>query len=237
MNDIWDDDIHLHARKRSGLKTWGLRIALGVALLCLVGMLAAGAWSLLAEKQSTKRQIVQISLLKPPPPPPPPPPPEVKPPEPEIKEAIKAPEPDPQPKADDAPPPGEQLGLDADGSGDGDAFGLAAKKGGRDITTIGGGAGNNRAQFAWFTGMVQSLLQEQFQKNDKLRRADYRAVVKVWFAPDGTIERFELAGSSGDAEIDQNLKLSLSELPRLKQPPPEDMPQPVKLRVTSRGTG
>jgi protein TonB len=161
----------------------------------------------------------------------------VKPPEPEVNEEVKLPEPDPQPKADEAPPPGEQLGLDAEGSGNGDAFGLAAKKGGRDITTIGGGTGNARAQFAWFTGMVQTLLQDQFQKNDKLRRADYRAVVKVWFAHDGSVERFELAGSSGNAEIDQNLKLSLRDMPRLKQPPPEDMPQPVKLRVTSRGAG
>jgi periplasmic protein TonB len=236
MNDFWnDDDIQPHSRKRSRARSWVLRIAAGATLLGFVGLLAAGAWSLLGGKETTKRQVVQISLLKPPPPPPPPPPPEVKPPEPEVKEEVKLPEPEPQPKADEAPPPGEQLGLDADANGSADGFGLAARKGGQDITTLGGGGGN-RAQLAWFTGMVESVLQEQFQKNDKLRRADYRAVVKVWFARNGALERFELAGSSGNPEIDRNLQLALSEMPRLKQPPPEDLPQPVKLRITSRGS-
>ena len=238
MNDFWnDDDMHPRPRQRSRAKIWGLRIAVGGVLLGFVGLLAAGAWSLLGEKETTKRQVVQIALLKPPPLPPPPPPPEVKPPEPEVKEEVKLPEPDPQPKAEEAPPPGEQLGLDADANGAADGFGLAARKGGQDITTLGGGGGGNRAQLAWFTGMVESLLQEHFQKNDKLRRADYRAVIKVWFTPNGTVERFELAGSSGNPEIDRNLQLSLSDMPRLKQPPPDNLPQPVKLRITSRGSG
>jgi protein TonB len=160
----------------------------------------------------------------------------VKPPEPEVKEEVKVPEPEPQ-QAEEAPPAGEQLGLDAEGSGPGDGFGLAAKKGGRDITTLGGEATVDRAKFAWFTGQVQSFLQEQFQKNDKLRRADYRVVVRVWFSRDGRLERFELVDSSGSEEIDQNLKVTMADLPRMRQAPPADLPQPVKLRVTSRGAG
>jgi len=237
MNDLYDGDNRSRSRKRNRATTWGLRVAAGAALLGFVGLLAAGAWSLLGQKETTKRQVVQISLLKPPPPPPPPPPPEVKPPEPQVKpEEVKLPEPDPQPKAEEAPPPGEQLGLDADANGAGDGFGLAARKGGQDITTLGGGGGN-RAQLAWFTGMVEGLLQEQFQKHDKLRRADYRAVVKVWFTRNGAVERFELAGSTGNPEIDRNLQVALSEMPRLRQPPPDDLPQPVKVRITSRGSG
>jgi protein TonB len=149
---------------------------------------------------------------------------------------VKVPEPEPQ-QAEDAPPAGDQLGLDAEGSGAADGFGLAAKKGGRDITTLGGEATVNRAQFAWFTGMVQAFLQEQLQKNDKLRHADYRVVMRVWFARDGKLERYELVGSSGNEEIDRSLTLALSELPRMRQTPPADLPQPIKLRVTSRGAG
>jgi protein TonB len=203
-----------------------------------VGVVAWGAYSLLSEKASSKKHVVQISLL--PPPPPPPPPPQVKPPEPEVKEKVEMPEPEPDPEpqqAEEAPPAGEQLGLDAEAGGPGDGFGLAARKGGRDITTVGGGGGVNRAQFAWFTGQVQAFLQEQFQKNEKLRRADYRVVVRVWFSRDGKLERFELVDSSGNAEVDQTLKVAMADLPRMRQSPPADMPQPVKLRVTSRGAG
>jgi protein TonB len=234
MNDLWDED-GLRARKRPKAGMWVARIGVGVTLTAFVGVVAWGAYSLLSEKKTSKKQVVQISLL-PPPPPPPPPPPEVKPPEPEVKEEVKVSEPEPQ-QAEEAPPAGEQLGLDAEGSGPGDGFGLAAKKGGRDITTLGGDATVDRAKFAWFTGQVQRFLQEQFQKNDKLRKADYRVVVRVWFARDGKLERFELVDSSGNTEIDQNLKVAMSDLPRMRQSPPADMPQPVKLRVTSRGAG
>jgi protein TonB len=237
MSDPWDDEeFGMRARKRTG-NPWIARIVVGVGLCCFVGVVAWGALTLITEKPGTKRQVVQVSLLKmPPPPPPPPPPPEQKLPEPEVKQEVKLPDPEPQ-QAEEAAPPGEQLGLDAEGSGNGDGFGLAAKKGGQDITTLGGGGGGSRAQYAWFTGLVQSQLQEQLQKNNKLRSADYKVILRVWFASDGRVERYELSGSSGNAEIDKNIKVALDEMPRLKQAPPETMPQPVKLRVTSRGAG
>jgi hypothetical protein len=61
--------------------------------------------------------------------------------------------------------------------------------------------------------------------------------MRVWFARDGKLERYELVGSSGNEEIDRSLTLALSELPRMRQTPPADLPQPIKLRVTSRGAG
>ena len=213
---------------------WAVRVGSGLCLLAFVGVVAWGALSLLKDSQPTKRQIVQISLLKPPPPPPPPPPPEQKPPE--VKEEVKIPEPEKPPEAakEEAPPPGEQLGLDADASGNGDAFGLAARKGGRDITTLGGPSGGGRGQ-AWFAGLVQSHLVAQLSKDDKLRRSDYRVQLRIWFATDGRIERFELIDSTGSKEVDDQIKLALHNMPPLKQPPPADLPQPVKLRLTSRG--
>jgi protein TonB len=236
VSDFWDDDESPAARvrKRTG-NPWLPRIAVGVGLVAFVGMVAWGALSLIGDGKAPKRQVVNITLVAPPPPPPPPPP-EIKPPEPEVKDEVEVPEPEPAPQAEEAPPAGEQLGLDAQGSGSGDGFGLAAKKGGRDITELGGG-NTNRAQFAWFTGLVQSQLQQQLQRNERLRRADYRIVMRVWFASDGRIERYELASSSGNADIDKNLALAMDQMPRLKQPPPADLPQPVRLRVTSRGAG
>ncbi len=235
MTDPWaDDELGTHARR--GRASWVARAALGIGLLSFVGVVAWGAYSLLSDTKTTKKQVVQISLLKPPPPPPPPPP-EQKPPEPEVKEEVKLPEPEPPPEAarDEAPPPGEQLGLDANGSGSGDAFGLAARKGGTDITKLGGPSGLGRSQAAWFAGLVQSHLVAQLSKEGKLRRSDYRVDLRVWFAPDGRIERFELLDSTGNKEVDEQIKLVLQSMPPLKQPPPADLPQPVKLRLTSRG--
>jgi periplasmic protein TonB len=215
---------------------WPVRIGIGLGLLAFVAVVAWGALSLMKDGKSSKRQVVQISLLRPPPPPPPPPPPEQKPPEPEVKEEVKLPEPEQPPEAakEEAPPPGEQLGLDAAGSGDGDGFGLAARKGGRDITTLGGPSGGGRGQ-AWFAGLVQSHLMAQLSKDGKLRRSDYRVQLRIWFATDGRIERFELVDSTGNKEVDDQIKLALHNMPPLKQPPPNDLPQPVKLRLTSRG--
>lgn len=236
MSDFWDDEEFAPRARRRKTNPWFARVGLGIGLVGVVGMVAWGALSLIGDTHTTKKQVVNITLVAPPPPPPPPPPPEVKAPEPEVKEEVKVPEPEPQ-QAEEAAPASEQLGLDAEGGGEGDGFGLAAKKGGKDITELGGPLTVNRSQYAWFTGLVQSQLQEQLQKNDRLRTADYRVVLRVWFKRDGQIERYELVGSSGNADVDKNLKLAMEDMPRLKQAPPEDMPQPVKLRVTSRGAG
>jgi protein TonB len=191
--------------------------------------------------RSGKKQVVQISVLKPPPPPPPPPPQE-KIPEPETpKEEVKIPEPEqPQPAQDEAPPPGEQLDLDADASGTGDAFGLGAKKGGTDITKLGtgtgtGGLGRDRA--AWFGGLVQSHLQAQLSKIEKLRNSDYRIQMRIWFAADGKVERFELVDSTGDKSLDDAIRVAMEKVAPMRQAPPQDLPQPIRLRVTSRMPG
>jgi len=235
MHSSWDENESASLVRRPA--PWPVRIGIGLALVAFVGVLAWGALALMKDSKPSKKMLVQISLLRPPPPPPPPPPPEQKPPEPEVKEELKVPEPEkpPEQAKDEAPPPGEQLGLDANASGSGDSFGLAARKGGRDITTLGAPSGGGRDQTAWFAGMVQSHLQAQLYKEDKLRRADYRVQLRMWFTPDGRIERFELIDSTGNKEVDEQIKLTLHNMPPLKQPPPADLQQPVKLRITSRG--
>jgi protein TonB len=236
MSSPWDDEeFGAHVKRRQG-KPWLARIAVGVGLCGFVAMMAWGALSLMSESKAPKKQVVQISLLRPPPPPPPPPPPEQKPPEPEVKDEVKMPEPEPQPQqAEEAPPPGEQLGLDSDGSGSGDGFGLAARKGGTDITKLGGPSGPGRGQVAYFAGLVQSHLQAQLSKEGKLRTSDYRVQLRIWFSPDGRVDRFELIDTTGNKEVDDQIKLALQKMPPLKQTLPADLPQPVTLRLTSRG--
>lgn len=229
MNDR--SSLHTPNPRRS---KWFVRTALSVGGFCVIAAVSWAVYSMMNEKGPEPKRVVQIALVKLPPPPPPPPPPEVKPPEPQVKEEVPVPDPEPAQKADDTPPASEQLGLDADGSGGGDNFGLAAKKGGQDITLGGGGGGDSRAQFAWFTGLVQNQLQRELQKNKKLRGVDYRVTLRIWLDPAGQIERYELTSSSGNPAVDRDLELALAEMPRFQQQPPDSMPQPIRLRVTSR---
>lgn len=218
-----------------GRNRWLKRAGIIVGLLVTIALIVAVIRNLMTDAGPRKKQAVQqISLLKPPPPPPPKP--EQKPPEPQVKkEEVKMPEPDkppdPQP-AQAEPPPGPDLGLDAQGTGTGDSFGLTGKPGGKDITTIGGGGGGNR--FTWYAGLVQGEIQKNLARNAKLRGAEFKATVKIWLSGDGKVERSELSSSTGNAETDELIRVAMATLPQLHEVPPSDMPQPIRLRVTSR---
>jgi protein TonB len=175
--------------------------------------------------QPNKRRVQQISLIKPPEPPPPPPkPPEEKPPE--VKEEVKIDEP-PPPQAD-APPPGANLGLDAEGKGNGDSFGLVGNKGGRGLTI-----GGNGSRFSGYLGGLQKNIRDELGRNEKLRKGEYKAVVAIWIGRNGSVERVELLGSSGEPDVDAAMKKVLNGIRQFEEPP-SDMPQPVKLRISSR---
>jgi protein TonB len=60
-------------------------------------------------------------------------------------------------------------------------------------------------------------------------------VVRVWVRDDGSIERVNIVQSSGDRERDQVIEAALSRMGRLSQAPPADMPEPISLRIVSRG--
>lgn len=178
-----------------------------------------------AKDEKSKREVQVVQVIRPPPPPPdePPPPP---PPEEKIEEPIEQQEPEPTPA--DEPTPSEQLGLDADGSAGGDAFGLAARKGGRDLTGSGGAA------FAWYTGMLRDRLLDRLSDDQRVRSKRFVVVVSVWVAPDGTVREAKLASSSGNREVDAAIVGALGELGKLRDAPPLEMPQPINLRVVSR---
>lgn len=147
----------------------------------------------------------------------------------------------------EAAPPGEkphddQLGVDADGEGAGDGFGLMSKRGGRDITTLGsGGTGGNgtgatgvsRFNFAAYGGLVRQRLQNELAAITDLREQDYIAVVWIWLDARGRIERVELANGSGYPEVDTSLRNAFARMPTLPEPP-AGLPQPLRLRITAR---
>ncbi len=181
--------------------------------------------------QKKERKIQAITMVKPPPPPPPPPKVE-KPPEPEPEQKIEdqaAPEPEEIPDVADEPPPAGDLGLDAEGTAGSDGFGLAARKGGKGL--FGGGGGN---PYAWFGNLIKNDIQDLISGNEDLRAKDYSVVIKLWVGNDGSVQRFELANSSNDADIDELLKKIIGRYGKVGQPPPPGMEQPVKFQITSK---
>lgn len=100
---------------------------------------------------------------------------------------------------------------------------------------IGGKLG--MSAYAWFTGQIKNSIEESLAARKELAKAQYRIVVHIWIAPDGRIERAELQGSSGNKATDELIRKALAGIASVAQAPPADMPQPVKLRITSRNTG
>lgn len=200
--------------------------ALGLAVIVATAGLVWLMRSVLSGTPAPQKQLVQeVRIIRPPPPPetepPPPPPPE---------EEVDVPEPEsqPDPTPSDEPPPGEQLGLDAEGTAGGDGFGLVGRKGGRDLLASGGSA------YAWYADLVKGEILSRLEDETVARRGSYSVVVRVWLSSDGTIERYRLAQSTGDPQRDRAIEQALGRVGRISRAPPPDLPQPVNLRIISR---
>jgi len=217
----------------SGIVKRALPIVVAIVLLVIV---VWGAWTffkaLSDQAPPAKQQFQNVKLVAPPPPPPPPPPPEVEePPEPEVEE-----EPPPEPEPEEAPEsadegPDESIADDLvmEGPvGDGGAFGLGQ---GRVKCTVGCGDGDGYKAFA---SSLKQEINRLLSDNEEIRQSTYNVIMKVWISGDGSVERAELQGSSGNPETDEALTMALSNGRKLGVVPPEDLPQPIKLRITSR---
>lgn len=211
------------------LKSWTRRVALIIGAIAVIGGIAFVIKALLDAPKADKKRAQQITIVKLPPPPPPPPP---KPPEPpKMKEEVKLPPPVEQPKpAESAEPPPGPLGIDAQGTGAGDNFGLAARPGGRDITLGGSGGGSSQALFA--NGAARHIALE-LGRDAKLRGKEFRFDLRVWVARDGRIEKWDLVQGTGNAELDRLIRDSLAQVGPLRQSVPENLPQPLRIRITS----
>jgi len=219
-------------------KRWlrNLPLMIGIALTLLIAIAVYFLQDMFHKPAQPKKQMQQITMVQPLPPPPPPPP-EQKPPEPEpVPEKLPEPEPEqePEPAPEEAEQPvGEELGVDAEGGAGSDGFGLVGKKGGRGL--LGGSGGS---AILWYGGQVKRGLEEELQNrlaDSPARKSSYSVQLNVWIAADGGVNRAELAGSSGKPEVDQAIRAALPNLRfTLPKPPPENMPQPLKIRVTSR---
>jgi protein TonB len=211
-------------------RVWPTRLLITAGVLALMALIGFALRELVGDSGPPKKHVVHnIALLRPPPPPPPKP--KERPPEPEIKkEEVKVEQPKPDAPEQAEAPPGEQLGVDAEGGAGSDGFGLVGNKGGRDLLSP-----SSRAAFALYTRHLQRVMQDELAKHRKLKSVDYRVVVRLWLTDSGAVRRVELAGSSGRGEVDAALREAIAEMAELREPPPQNMPQPLTLRITNRG--
>ncbi len=199
----------------------GAIITLVITVLSVALVLMLRNWIINVPDKSSRTVVVNLIM-----PPPLPPKPEEKVIEPEQKiEEVKLDEPLELPDPNDQPPPGD-LGLDADGSGAGDGFGLLGRKGGRGL--LDGGP------FAGYTNQLQKVIYDALYENENIRKKRYSVVVSIWFEGGGRVKKIELQGSSGDKDIDKEIRHTIMTLSHADVPP-EEMPQPINLRIASRG--
>jgi len=215
------------AKRKPAWVRWG-GVAAGLAAAVLIALWLKD-W-LTPKGPVQKMKVQQITLVKPPPPPPPPP--EQKPPEPDVKEEVKMDEPEPAPapqQAQEAPAPlnvgeGAEGGIDVGGT--------------RGVPTLAGSGGGHGNPWAWDDALLNEAANAAFQRalgqEKSLKDKNYKVVVKVWIDASGRVTRTVLVDSTGDARADEVLKDALRDMRALREGPPGDMPQPVRLRVTSR---
>ncbi len=225
--------------KRQKRKTkwgvWALSIGVVAVFLTVIGVILALLFS--DDALHRPRPIQTVTLVKPPPPKIKEKPPE---PEPVKKDEIIEPEIEETPpednnpsEQDDAKPIDDLLGLDADGGGGTDGFGLKAKKGGRSI--IGGNLSN---QFGWYTTLVQQelnqLVREHMDRNGGIPEGNLKAMVKIRLNPDGRILAYTIVRPSGNKRMDEAVRMALKSA-GISELPPSDMPLVLKFRITSQG--
>jgi protein TonB len=174
-----------------------------------------------------KKVVQEIHVIRPPPPPPdlPPPPP----PPPEEKVNVPDPQqqqPDPTPSND--PPPSEQLGLDAEGSAGGDAFGLVGNKGGRELLASGGSV------YKWYSGLVSGEIRDQLSNNKELSKGSFRVAVQIWIRGDGTVDHAHVVKSTGDPGRDRAIESAAGGM-KFSKPPPPDFPQSMTVELVEHG--
>jgi periplasmic protein TonB len=197
----------------------------GLIVAVLVGLFVWFVHTMLAGKSNKQERTVQVvQIIRPPPPPPPdqppPPPPE--------KTEEPLPKDEPEPTPDQSPAPSEQLGVDAEGTAGGDAFGLAARRGGSDLVGSGGAA------FAWYTGKLKDEVLERLSDDKGISSKKFSISMRVWIDTDGRIKEIKLTTSTGSPELDKKIELAMTAIKRMSEAPPLEMPQPISLKVVSR---
>lgn len=217
-------------------------IIISIAACSFAALLIFGLYTMASNvKQGPAKQraVQMVKLMTPPPPKP-----LEKPPEPEIKKEIPkeqtldVPQQTPQ-KADEGPPPGKDLGLDAEGGAGSDAFGLVGRKGGREL--IGGPGGDGdlgnslMRKYGWYIHILEEEIGRQMVKKARLPNGGQQVFVKIVLDGEGGIVSHTIYGSSGDTRVDSAVNEALRTIKKVSEPPPDGMPRTLRIRITVPG--
>lgn len=224
-----------HGTAQHGLPRTTARVLSATVLLAVV--ILAGHQFL--SPGSVRSVPLQPVALLPPPPPPPETarpieePQELTPLQPQMGEWTE-----PGPAESSAPVSDNTLGLDeAEAGGGGDAFGLVAKPGGRELLlTAGAGGGVDRpgARYQQFAAALQSYLKTELERFPEIRRSCYTINLRLRVSAAGSMEDLTVLRSTGSPALDAQITAAFADLPPMAVTPPPDMPWPIALRVTSR---
>lgn len=150
----------------------------------------------------------------------------------------------PGPGDDSSAPPGDQLGVDAEGGSGSDSFGLVGRKGGRGLIGGGGGGGGGSgklslfAKYGWYTKKIQdevrAEVKRRLDREGGFPKGKLQTVVRVVVDDKGIIVASGIVTSSGLPKMDDAVIKSLEHM-RIGEPPPEGMPRGMTLRIASQG--
>jgi hypothetical protein len=85
--------------------------------------------------------------------------------------------------------------------------------------------------------MVQTQLRSALEQNKKTRKANMRGNIRLWADQSGRVVRVQLAGTTGDPELDAALRNEVFGNLTLREPPPKGMPMPIIIRITEQRPG
>jgi protein TonB len=133
----------------------------------------------------------------------------------------------------------DALGLEGDAEAGFDAFGLRAKRGGRDIMLDVEPRGRpfNAGAVTAFASRLAAELESDLRRVPELRAANYEIRLRVWVDGEGRVSRCDLLGTTGQRAVDARLSEVMERTDVCVGPPPAEFPNPVILMVRSRGAG
>ncbi|SPF31230.1 conserved exported hypothetical protein [Syntrophobacter sp. SbD1] len=211
-----------------------------VALVLLGGCIFVVKLIMSDTGPAKKMQMSTVTLVAPPPPVVKEKLPEPEPMKKEIKEQVIDAGPAKSDDANDKPdekPAGKQLGLDAEGTAGGDAFGLLGNKGGSGL--IGGGGGGAGSPFGRYGRLLEEELNRKVRKrlegSGGIPKGKLQLMVQIDVDDRGRIVKFRIVSPSGDAKLDSVVREALKHDGPISQPPPEGMPGGVNVRISSQG--
>ena len=130
---------------------------------------------------------------------------------------------------DDSSSVDDLLGLDASADAGADSFGLKAKRGGHSLIDLAGI--NARLRYKSYFDSITSGLKAVIDGENALRSSYYTIEFYLWLDHSGSIDHIKILTSSANSKVNTLLEHVLLSSTVHFAPPPQDLRQPMKLRL------